>query len=70
MVNQKRVERKLPLLITDAPWWSTELDRNEYRVKQFKKKKPQLHQQHCDNLLRELNKYKDDVDALFGGNGQ
>lgn len=66
MVNQKRVERKLPLLITDAPWWSTELDRNEYRVKQFKKREPRKYQQHCSTLLVDLEKLKRDIDGLFG----
>jgi hypothetical protein len=65
MVNEKRIERKLPLLITDAPWWSTELDRNEYRVKQFKKRMPQKYRQHCDALRVDLEKLKRDVDALF-----
>jgi hypothetical protein len=65
MVNEKRIERKLPLLITDAPWWTFEIDRNEYRVKQFKKREPRKYRQHCDALRVDLEKFKRDVDALF-----
>jgi hypothetical protein len=68
MVNQKRVERKLPLLITDGPWWSPELDRNEYRLKQFKKKEPLRYQIHRDVLLTELDKLKRDVDRFLEQN--
>ena len=66
MVNQKRVERKLPLLITDGPWYSNELDRNEYRVKQFKKRKPEKYAQHREQLILDLEKFKRDVESMFG----
>ena len=67
MVNPKRVEQKLPLLITNGPWWSTELDRNEYRLKKFKQRAPALYQQHRGNILSDLEKLKRDVDRVIDG---
>lgn len=67
MVNKKRVEGKLHLLITDGPWWSSELDRNEYRVKQFKKRSPALYEQHSTRIIIDLEKLKRDVDAIING---
>ncbi len=66
MVNPKRVEQKIPLLITDSPWWTGEQDRNEYRLRQFKKREPQKYRQHRDVLLLELEKLKQELDRSFG----
>ena len=70
MVNEKRVERKLPLLITDGPWWSNELDRNLYRVQQFKKREPKLFLQHRNKLIVDLEQLKLDVDRSMNGNSK
>lgn len=70
MINSKRVEKKLPLLITYGPWWTDELDRNEYRLQVFRKREPQRYQQHRDTLLKALGNLKVDVDASINGYGK
>lgn len=65
MVNQKRVEQKLPLLITDGPWWSFEIDRNEYRLRQLKKREPAKYQQHRNQITMDLEKLRRDVDSVL-----
>jgi hypothetical protein len=67
MVTSKRVEQKLPLLITDGPWWTFEIDRNEYRLRQFKKREPTKYQQHRNQIITDLEKLKRDVDAILNG---
>ena len=62
MVNQKRVEQKLPLLMTDGPWWSSELDRNEIRLKKFKRCVPNRYVLHRNNILNELDALRKEMD--------
>lgn len=54
MVDAKRVEKKLPLLITEAPWYSYELDQKYYQLKKFKKQKPDQFNFHKTKIMSEL----------------
>lgn len=65
MVNSKRIEQKLSLLITDGPWWTFEVDRNEYRLRQLKKREPAKYQQHQNQIIMDLEKLKRDVNMAF-----
>ena len=69
MVNQQRVEKKLPLLLTDGPWYSSELDRNIYRLQKFKRVAPEKYVSHRNNILNELDNLKRDMDS-FSKNGK
>ncbi len=67
MVNHRRVEQKLPILITDGPWYTSELDRNIYRITQFKKRDPTRFQQHKNQIIMDLEKLRRDVDKSVNG---
>jgi hypothetical protein len=70
MVNQKRVEQKLPLLLTDGPWYSGELDRNAYLMRKFKRTKPDLYATHLNDILSKLQAVQKDIDPKLNGNGK
>ncbi len=70
MVNQKRVEQKLPLLIADGSWASFDIDRYEYRMSKFKRSEPQKYAQHRNQIITDLEKLKRELDAMFNGNGK
>ena len=65
MVNQKRIEQKLPLLITNTPWITGELDVNEYRVQKFKQRKPERYLHYRNELLFNLEGLEKEVRAEF-----
>lgn len=62
MVDRKKIERKLPSLISNG---SLELDRYTYRAHIFKKKQPQIQQQFNHKLCVLLDEYKNKVDSVF-----
>jgi hypothetical protein len=68
MVDPKRVERKLPLLITDAPWYSGELDRNEYQLSKFKRGAPEKYALHTNNIIKELSALRQELDQFVANN--
>ncbi len=41
MVNRDRVRQKIPILLTDAPWWSGKVDTKYSQVKKFRVKAPE-----------------------------
>ena len=65
MVDAKRVEQKLPLLITNTPWITGELDVNEYRVQKFKQRRPDRYLHYRNELLTNLEGLEKEVRAEF-----
>ena len=65
MVDTKRVEKKLPLLITDTHWLTGELDINEYRVQKFKQRHPDRYLHYRNELLQNLEGLSKEVRAEF-----
>jgi hypothetical protein len=63
MVDPKRVERKLPILLTNGPWFSSELDRNEWRLQKFKRQYPDKFIMHRNNIIKSLEELHKDIDA-------
>lgn len=70
MVDIKRVERKIPLLITDGPWFSGELDRNESRIRKFKQQAPDRYIARRNNIINELAALRHDVDEFMQNNSR
>jgi hypothetical protein len=54
VVNRKRVEQKLPLLMTDGPWYSSELDRNTYLTRKFRHTNPDEYAADLNDLMNKL----------------
>ena len=54
-------------MITENPW-TIELDRNEYRLQQFKRKAPDLFNQHRNRILADIDLLRVDVTAWFENN--
>lgn len=59
-----RIEKKFCNLITENPW-TIELDRNEYRLQQFKRKAPDLFNQHRNRILADIDLLRVDVTEWF-----
>lgn len=65
MVDPKRLEKKLPSLITETPWITGELDINQYRVQKFKVRHPDRYLHYRNELLDNLEALAKEVDAEF-----
>ena len=65
--HAKRIEKKLPNLITESPW-SIELDRNDYRLEQFKRKAPERYTKHREQILGDLDSLRIDMTIWFETN--
>ncbi len=65
--HARRVEKKLPNLITVDPW-TIELDRNVYRLEQFKRKAPEQYAAHTARILGDLDALRIDVTVWFEAN--
>lgn len=65
--HAKRIERKFPNLITENTW-SIELDRNDYRLEQFKKKAPTQYFEHRNRILGAIDLLRQDVTVWFEEN--
>jgi hypothetical protein len=63
MVDTKRLERKLPILLTNGPWFSSELDRNEWQLKKFKQQYPDKFIMRRNNIINELEALHNDIEA-------
>jgi hypothetical protein len=62
MVNAKRIEQKMPLLITDGPSFSWEYDCNEYRLSKFKRGQPERYLHYRNEALNLFGGLKKEVD--------
>jgi hypothetical protein len=62
-----RIEKKFCNLITENPW-TIELDRNEYRLQQFKRKAPSLYNSHREKILADIELLRVDVTVWFETN--
>jgi hypothetical protein len=62
-----RVEKKFCNLITENPW-SIELDKNDYRLEQFKRKAPDLYISHRNKILSDIDSLRIDVTVWFETN--
>jgi uncharacterized membrane protein YkgB len=55
MVNPKRVEQKIPLLISNGPSFSWEYEEKEYLTRKLKRNEPSEYNFHINGILDHLN---------------
>ena len=61
MVNPKRVEQKLPLLITNGPSWSWEAEEKMHLVMKLKRENPDLFNSHRHKIISDFEALERDV---------
>jgi hypothetical protein len=64
LVNELRVKQKLSILLTDGPWYSSELDSINYQLKKYRVEHPEKYTYYFNNIVKNLTDLRRELDDI------